>query len=302
MIYCKELDKSFQEKDDLLIAISKNLPAIIDLKKSIYKQADGYGISVTIEGATKEVLNSLKEITFKSFNQVDKSIDYTKEANLPNLIVTVISNTTNFFDSHRDVHLDNIWNKTISDNKNGFDHLQEHKNGFANIISENCKTKVLKTTFKEFGFDYEGKTQALQHISIIDPVRNLFMYNQYANNWVKNHSVGMRYVGEILYCANTEVEYMKEYKENWDKYYDVIANKEDVDEVGYFWAVKQARLMEFSAIPKGSNPVTPTLNIETQAEKSLDEDNGQAEKSLEIPEPPEGTQTEKKEEFINFHI
>lgn len=304
MIYCKELNKYFEEKDDMLIALSKNLPDVIDAKKSALKFADGYGVGITVEGATKEVINALKEITIKSFAHVEKSIDYMKEVNLPNLIVTVISNTTNFFDSHRDVHLDNIWNKTISDNKNGFDHLQEHKNGFANIISEGCKTKVLKTTFKELGFNHEGNTQALQHVSIIDPIRNLFMYNQYANNWVKNHSVGMRYVGEIIYCANTEVEHMKEYKENWDKYYSVIANKEDVDEVGYFWAIKQARLMEFSAVPKGSNPITPTQTI-TQADKSLDdksesEEEDQADDSLDKNEPPKGTQKEQQEEFFNY--
>jgi protein required for attachment to host cells len=298
MIYCKELNKSFEDRDEMLIELSKSLTDIIDLKKSTIKQADGYGVSITVEGATKEVIDTLKQITIKSFNQADKSIDYMKEANLPELTVTVVSNTTNFFDSHRDVHLDKMWNKTVADNKNGFDHLQEHKNGFANIISENCKTKILKTTFKELGFDYEGKTEALQHISKIDPIRNLFMYNQYANKWVKNHSVGMRYVGEIFYCANTEVEYMKEYKENWDKYYPVIANKADVDEVGYFWAVPQGRLMEFSAVPKGSNPITPTQNIEMKADKSLDDNHDQADKSLHTTEPPEGTQNEKKRRFI----
>lgn len=298
MIYCKELEKSFEDREEMLLALSKNVSSIIDAKKSVIKESDSYGVSVKVDGVTKEVLNALKEITVKSFGQADKAIDYMKEANLPNLIVTVVSNTTNFFDSHRDVHLDNVWNKTLADNKNGFDHLQEHKNGFANVISENAKTKIVKTTFKDLGFDYDGKTQALTHVSIIDPVRNLFMYNQYANNWVKNHSVGMGYRGDIFYCANTEVEYMKEYKDNWDKYYPLIANKEDVDEIGYFWAVTQAKLYEFSAVPKGSNPITPTLTV-IQADKSLDiDDNDQADKSLETPEPPKSTQPEKKRIFI----
>jgi hypothetical protein len=302
MIYCKELNKEFDSVEEMHKAIIKNISKIIETKKSILKMSDGYGTIVKVEGITKEVLKSLKNITVKAFNQIDKTVDYTKEADLPNIIVTVISNTTNYFDSHYDVHFDNIWNKTVSDNKNGFDHLQEHKNGFANVISENCKTKILKTNFKELGFDFEGKTQALQHTSIIDPIRNLFMYNQYANGWVNNHSVGMRYKGEIIYCANSEEDYMKEYKDNWDKYYPLIANKNDVDEAGRFWGVSEAKLMEFSAVPRGSNPITPTINIETQAEKSLDDEDDQADKSLEKPEPPEGTQTEKQEEFINFHI
>lgn len=299
MIYCKELEKSFEDKEDMLLELSKNLSHVIDKKKSALKFSDSYGLSVSVEGVTPDVINALKEITIKSFGQAEKSIDYTKEANLPNLIVTVISNTTNFFDSHKDVHLDNVWNKTIADNKGaGFDHLQEHRNGFATVISENAKTKIVKTTFRDLGFDYDGKTQALQHVSIIDPIRNLFMYNQYANNWVKQHSVGMGYRGDIFYCANTEVEYMKEYKDNWDKYYPVIANKEDVDEVGYFWAVTQAKLYEFSAVPKGSNPITPTLTV-IQADKSLDIEDDQADKSLETPEPPKSTQqTDKKRIFI----
>jgi len=167
MIYCKELNKSFDTKEEILLAIKEDLSEIIEAKKASFKESDAYGVQVKVDGITPEVIKALKEITVKSFNQVDKSIDYTKEANLPNLIVTVISNTTNYFDSHRDVHADNIWNKTVADNKNGFDHLQEHKNGFVNIISENCKTKILKTTFKDLGFDFEGKTQALQHVSII---------------------------------------------------------------------------------------------------------------------------------------
>ncbi len=295
MIYCKEIDKSFEDKEEMFEAISKNLPTIIEAKKSVLKNADGYGVTVKVEGVTEEVIKALNEITVKSFNQTDKAIDYTKEINLPNLIVTVISNTTNLFDSHRDVHLDNMWNKTVADNKNGFDHMQEHKNGFAFIIAEDCKTKILKTTFKDLGFNYEGKTQALQHVSIIDAVRNLFMYNQYANGWVKNHSVGMRYMGDIIYCANSEVEYMKEYKENWDKYYPVIANKDDVDEVGYFYAITQGKLMEFSAVPKGSNFATPTISVEIQAAKALGED--QAEDALET-EPSDDTQKEKKRRFI----
>jgi hypothetical protein len=295
MIYCKELNKEFDTIDEMHKSIIESLPKIIETKKSAIKEADGYGVQLKVEGVTDEVIKALKNITVKSFSQSEKAIDYAKESNLPNLVVTVISNTTNYLDSHREVHLDNIWNKTVADNKNGFDHLQEHKNGFANVIAENCKTKVLKTTFKELGFDFEGKTQALQHVSIIDPVRNIFMYNQYANGWVKNHSVGMRYMGEILYCANSEVEYMKEYKENWDKYYKVVANKEDADAVGYFWAITEARLMEFSAIPKGSNPITPTQSVEIQADKALDE--GQAEESLET-EPSDDTQITGKRRRI----
>ena len=43
------------------------------------------------------------------------------------------------------------------------------------------------------------------------------MYNQYLNGWVKNHSVGMRYVKMEL-AINSEAEYDADEKAIWDKY------------------------------------------------------------------------------------
>ena len=53
----------------------------------------------------------------------------------------------------------------------------------------------------------------------------------------------------------------KEEKKIWDKYYPVVANKEIADECGYFWVVTEAKVIEGSAVPIGSNQATPTLNI-----------------------------------------
>jgi hypothetical protein len=74
----------------------------------------------------------------------------------------------------------------------------------------------------------------------------------------------------------------QEDKANWDKYYPMVANKEKADEEGYFFAVTEAKIIEGSAVLKGSNYVTPTLDItipkeiepehstqKTEAEKSL---------------------------------
>lgn len=295
MIYCKELNKSFKSKDEMLIALKDNLADIIDAKKSIIKHSDSYSI-VSKTDANENTLSILKNITQKSLNVFNKSIDFTKEASLPNLTVTSIANTTNWFDSHRDVHLDGIWNKTLADNAGkGFDHLQEHESEkFDKIISTGAKVVIENTTFKALGFNYEGYTQALKCVSVIDPNRNIFMYNQYANGWVNNHSVGMRYV-KLVYCADTNEADMASYKENFDKYYPLIANKDDVDDYGYFYAILEAKLCEYSAVPKGSNEITPTISV--VADKSLDDN--QADKSLNKPEPLDNnTQTEKKRRII----
>jgi hypothetical protein len=115
-------------------------------------------------------------------------------------------------------------------------------------------------SWKSLGFEYEGNTQALVFDSNISKQRNEFMFDQYMKGYVKNHSVGMQYV-KIDMAVNSTDKYMKDEKEIWDKYYDMIVNKEDADENGYFFAVTEAKVIEGSAVLRGSNIATPTISI-----------------------------------------
>lgn len=282
IIFCKELNENFETKDDMFLALKSNIKTVVSKKLETVKHCDGIKVSIANK-ANNEVISALKRIQNKSFNPIlRKSTDYTKIDNLPKLKVTATSSTSNWFDSHRDVHIDGFAKQTILLNgQNAFPHIQEHDYDFENVISDSLdvKTYIEKTTFKKLGYDYDGSTEALKFESIIDPNRNIFMYNQYANGWVKNHSVGMKYVaGKILFCANSEMVDLQEEKANFDKYYPQIANKSDVDEIGYFWAILEIKLIEHSAVVFGSNSITPTDSIEIEAEKSLV--NEQADNSL----------------------
>lgn len=82
-------------------------------------------------------------------------------------------------------------------------------------------------------------------------------------------------------------------KENFDKYYPDVVNKEDVDKQGYFWAVLEAKLKEGSAVLMGSNWVTPTLDNNLKTEKSLSEQT----------DPAAATQKEELEKFyLNIKV
>lgn len=188
------------------------------------------------------------------------------------LKVRAIINTTNLMDSHKDVHLPGLWDKSLQENI-ALMHLQEHNMSFKGIISDgdNLKAYVKTYSWKELGYDFEGKTQALVFDSTVRKDRNNFMHDQYARGFVKNHSVGMQYVRLIL--AINDKDYGAEY-EAWEKYYPEIANKETADDSGYFWAVKEAKAIEGSAVPRGSNYATPTLENNMKSA------------------PPEGTRTE----------
>jgi hypothetical protein len=263
MIVVKEFpDREFESKEELFRELVANKKQLISLKKSVTKEADAVSYGY-VENISK--------------NNVNKAI---ASADLPDTLdVKVVINTTNFLDSHGDVHVNGIWNKSISDNKT-FLHLQEHERDFDKVISDSAKGYVQSMTWKQLGLPYEGKTEALIFESTIDRLRNGFMLKQYANGWVKNHSVGMRYV-QLELAINSEADYDKEYKDLWDEYYPVIANKEVADERGYFWLVKEAKIVEGSAVVMGSNSATPTLEMKDNVEPSKDTLDIEAEQSLQ---------------------
>ena len=178
-------------------------------------------------------------------------------ASISSLNVVCIINTTNFLDSHMDLHLPGLWNKSLQDNKMIM-HLQEHNMQFDKIIAdgEHLKAYTKKYKWSELGYDFQGETEALVFESEILKSRNPFMMNQYANKWVKNHSVGMYYVKMDMAINDEE---MPNYYEAWKKYYPLIVNPAMADERGYFWYVLEAKCIEGSAVPIGSNSATPTL-------------------------------------------
>jgi hypothetical protein len=158
-------------------------------------------------------------------------------------------------------------------------HLQEHQMKFDSIISDgkDLKASAETKTWKELGYKFDGNTQALIFDSTVKRERNKFMHTQYAEGRVKNHSVGMRYVKLSLAINDEEAGSSFD---TWEKYIDQVANKEQAIENGYFWAVKEAKIIEGSAVPIGSNQFTPTLE-NNEPDKSTQPE---AAKALQINE------------------
>jgi hypothetical protein len=232
----KELFKFLVEnKEDILYA-----------KKNGFKKADSITCNTPhLENfATKEL------------------IDY--EEDKTSIKVRAIINTTNVVDSHKDVHLNGIWNKSISENRN-IKFLQEHQMSFKSIIAdkEDLDVSVNSVTWKSLGFDFEGKTEALTFDAVVKQKRNNEMFREYMDKNVDNHSVGMRYV-KLALAINSEDEEYKEEKEVWDKVYPLVANKVELEKSNYFWAVSEAKVIEGSAVVMGSNGFTPTVDVKSE--------------------------------------
>jgi len=136
------------------------------------------------------------------------------------------------------------------------------------------KSEIQKSDFSNVMFDSVSKAfnsniqklEVLVYEAIIKKERNEEMFKNYLNGWVLNHSVGMRYL-KLYFCYDSKETEYSQNKENFDKYYDQILNKDDVGE--YFWAIIEAKNIEASAVVKGSNFLTPVLSMEIIDENTI---------------------------------
>lgn len=230
----------------------KNEDFIFHAKKSEVKYADAaWGMPMYI--------NDKGELLGKAEVQ-ETQIDPTK------LKVVVVINTTNWFDSHDDVHIPGLWKKALSENKRtGFYLLKSHLRDFEAIITEGCQGEARPMSWKDVGVNLIGNTEALVFTGIIEQDRNTYMFEQYQKGRVKKHSVGMQYV-KMVTCINDD-DYPVQ-KENWDKYFPMVANAAEAEANGYFWAILEAKIVEGSAVVFASNCVTPTLETELLGTKN----------------------------------
>ncbi|WP_347216682.1 hypothetical protein [Chryseobacterium sp.] len=274
MITAKEFPtKQFATKGELYKALAENKGLLKAQKMVEEKHSDTVAYSFAIN-EKKEAVKA-GEIDIDEVNVLD---------------VKIVINTCNLFDSHGDVSIDSSWNRTVKNAKRIL-LLEAHKAQFDKIISDEIELKVEVISWKDLGFDYEGKTECLVFYARLRKERNPFMFEQYAKGYVKEHSAGLRYI-QIDLAINSEAEWNKEEKEVWDKHYPKIANKEDVDQCGYFWAVIEQQIREGSAVVFGSNFVTPTLSVEPVSDTSTKQE----------PDPAIATPPDEQKTITNLNL
>lgn len=265
--------------------IFKNKDLIIAEKKAAVKACDVVLSPAEIVSDRKDALKA-DEVT-------------TGEADPTVLNAKLVINATRLIDSHGDCHLGGIWKKSLQEKKQLF-LLQEHKMKFEAVIADSVADKLTAYTeevpFKKLGFKYEGNTEALIFDVQIKKDVNPYMFDLYKRGRVNQHSVGMQYV-KLFLCINSEEAVYASERANWEKYYPQVANKEVADEKGYFWAVTEARVIEGSAVLKGSNIATPVMELEI--EKNIN-DNIEPPLGTQNPEPPLSTQKQTINLF-NLH-
>ncbi len=263
--------KKFDSREETFKWLIENQLALKAQRRSEPKKSDAFSfISFAIDDKGDRIESSKAENP-EIGEQEDNGV----------LKVRCIINTTNFFDSHCDVHIPGIWKKSLQESKI-FPLCNQHEFTFGGTITDEVKAYTKKYTWKELGFPYEGETEALVFDCEIKKEdiapENQFMYDFYKKGKVKNHSVRMQYVKEYL-CLDSDSADAAQFKDNWEKYISQIVNKEEAEARGWFYAVTEAKIIEGSAVKRGSNSATPTIEFTEEGKENnqagdnpLDED------------------------------
>lgn len=230
----------FNTKQDLFDALFLKQEQIIDAKKSItYKSCDkGAGYSMSLES-----LESVKGLT------------ETKEG----FIYPIIS-TTNFLDSHKDVHFDGCFNKTIKEQQGKVKYILDHNLNYDSVIAWEKDVKIIKRRldWSTVGKSYTGMTEGLIFEIAKDSIRRKDVLEDIENKSSDfENSIRMAYV-KIVLGMNSEKKEHKKQKDYYEKKINLIANKEEVSEDGYFWGVEDLKIVKEGSlvVAGGSNSAT----------------------------------------------
>ena len=245
----------------------------IEFKKAQFKRADAVTLDFTTE------------------TPVIKGLSTSKDGDTDTVIKrTIIGNTYNWLDSHGDVHLKDTFKKSINERgeKGKIWHLHDHIQQRTAKVGRPQKVYQQEVKWSDLGVSKNGTTQVVMMDTNIMKSYNSMMFEQYKDGEVDQHSVGMYYVKIDLAVNDSE---FKEEFEEWNNSIDKIGNKAKAEEMGYFWAVKEAKLIEISAVLEGSNELTPTIEAKDN-EPSAD---------TQKQEPPKGTQNDNGKDSLDIY-
>lgn len=228
----------FSTNKELFAYLMANKSQLIDMKKSATKTADCWATPA----AEKTV-----QIVGKAAAENKDTADTIHR--------TVIPNTYLWMDSHDDVHIPGIFSKAISEKTPW--HLHDHLFQITAKVGVPQKVYERFINWRDLGVDKDGQTVSLFADTRIERKLNSQVFDAYKDNEINQHSVGMIYV-RLALAMNDE-----DYKEAfalWNTYLPQLGNPERAEAKGYFWAVQEAKLPEFSCVLEGSNSLTPTID------------------------------------------
>lgn len=242
----KELNHNFSNQKEAFEALFKNQDGIIEAKKSsVFKSCEKGASSVF----SAELIESTKGLTGA------------KEG----FIYPIVS-STNWFDSHKDVHFDGCFNKTIKEQQGKIKYVLDHELKYDSVIAWQKHIRMFKqkVDWSDLGKDYSGDTEALIFEIAKENIRRKDVLEDILNKVESfENSVRMVYF-KVKLGLNSDQKQHKENKVYYEKKIGLIKNREEVEKDGYFWGVEELGIYKEASlvVAGGSNSATAIYEIE----------------------------------------
>lgn len=258
---------------ELTTFLLANKSAIISQKKSMpIKHSDPFVSEIVVNAFPK-----------KTSATKDANSDATEDPTNSDMIhCKVVANTFLWMDSDLDVLLPGCCKRTLFERKGKFVQLHDHIYKIDAKIGEVTDVYTQSFNLTELGISKTGSTECLIFEFDCYKSYNEQIFNQYKAQKINQHSIGLQYVS--IDIAINDPDSPKE-MDFWNKYINLIINKDVAIERGFFFVVSEIKLLENSCVLFGANEITPTLEA------------GKSQSVLDIQETDSSLDTVVEESF-----
>ena len=260
--------RQFSNKTEMHRELFKHSDKIIQLKKSqTFKSNEKGQPQVSMLDMSTEII---------------KGIDGATDGN-----IYPITSTTRYFDSHKDVHFDGCFGRTVKDQQGKVMYALDHNLQWDSILAfpKDVRMFVQSVDWSTVGKSYIGQTEALIFEISKDKIVRRDVLDAIINKIADfENSIRMEYV-KIILGINTNEPSMIESKKYYEQRIGEIVNRDKVEESGdYFWGVEELKVRKECSlvVAGGSNDATSIYT------KDIEPSN-----DTQDSEPPKGTQTNK---------
>lgn len=240
-------DKTFATKEAMFDCLLKHQDDLIKIKKAAVHKSHEKG--------------QIAKFDFSKLTGSEKAPFEMKEG-----MFYPIINTTNYMDSHSDVHFPGLWTKSLKEQQGKIFYVLDHKLEIEKVITwpEDVTAFVQSIPWGFAGKEFNGYTEAL-----IFGIEKKSMVNDKAKEMVSEkrpvqNSIRMRYVKMRLGVDDKRPDFAEQ-KAYYDSRINEVVNKDVVELQGYFWGIEEAGIeKEGSMVLFGSNDATPIKYMEAE--------------------------------------
>lgn len=178
-----------------------------------------------------------------------------KEVDLDKRTVIFIANTLYYMDRDYDILIDGVAKRSIADRGPNsqaiakIKHLADHIMRTDKMIG---KPKLIEET------TYEGNKVILFESTISEGPSGDEHLIKYQDGTYDNHSIGFRYI-DLAFASKDSTD--EDQRNRYFEYISQIINRQEAEDLGFFWVVKEIELFEASVVAFGSNSLTPVIGV-----------------------------------------